>query len=89
MTAVAPEGHRAKRGLLVQELMSRQQLLQGEECSAPAAERRMGRPANDTGRRPEVPADVGPMINMQSGQVRYSFLAGAAHDGDGVLSSSF
>ena len=41
------------------------------------------RPADDTGRRPEVLAGVSPMFNMQRGKVRYSFLAGAAHDGDG------
>ena len=37
------------------------------------------RPADDTGRRPEVLAGVGPIINMQRGE--------AAHDGGGVLSS--
>ena len=48
------------------------------------------RPADDTGRRPEVPAGVGPMINIQHGAARVSFLVGiAAHDGDGVLSSGF
>ena len=48
------------------------------------------RPADDTGRRPEVPAGVGPMIDMQRGETRCSFLAGiAAHDGDGVLSFGF
>ena len=48
------------------------------------------RPTDDTDRRPEVPADVGPMINMQRGEARYSFLAGiAAHEGDDVLSSGF
>ena len=46
------------------------------------------RPADGTGRRPEVPAGVGPMINIQHGEARDSFLAGiAAHDGDGDLSS--
>ena len=45
------------------------------------------RPADDTGRRPEVPADVGPMINMQRGEAGDSFLAGATHDSDGGLSS--
>ena len=29
------------------------------------------RPADDVVRRPEVPAGVGPMINMQSGETRY------------------
>ena len=29
------------------------------------------RPAADTGRRPEVPAGVGPMINKQLGETRY------------------
>ena len=39
------------------------------------------RPADGTGRRPEVPTDVGPMINMQHGETRDSFLTGiAAHD---------
>ena len=29
------------------------------------------RPADNTGRRPEVPASVGPMINMQHGEARF------------------
>ena len=41
------------------------------------------RPADDTGRRPEVLAGVGLMIEMQRGEARDLFLAGAAHDGDG------
>ena len=46
--------------------------------------------ADDTGRRPEVPAGVGPMINMERSETRYLFLAGiAAHDGGGILSSGF
>ena len=45
-------------------------------------------PPDDTGLRPEVPAGVGPMINMQRGEARQSFLAGrAGHNGDGILSS--
>ena len=48
------------------------------------------RPADDLGRRPEVPAGVGPIIYMQRGEAKYFFLAGiAAHDGDGILSSGF
>ena len=48
------------------------------------------RPADDTGWRLEIPAGVGPMINMQRGKARDPFLAGiAAHDGNGVLSSGF
>ena len=49
------------------------------------------RPADDTGRRPEVPAGVSPMINMQRADARYSFLAGIAtnNGGSGVLSSEF
>ena len=48
------------------------------------------RPADDTGRRPEVPADVSPMINMQRGETRDSFITGiSAHDDGGVLSSGF
>ena len=49
------------------------------------------RPAEDTGRRPEVPTGVGPMINMQRGEARDSHLAGIAsvHNNDGVLSSGF
>ena len=39
------------------------------------------RPPDDTSQRSEVPVSVGPMINMQRGK--------AAHNGDGVLSSSF
>ena len=46
------------------------------------------RPADDTGRRQEVPAGVGPMINMQRGKARDPFLAGAARDGDVFLSAS-
>ena len=46
------------------------------------------RPADSTGRRPEVPAGVSP-INMQRGEARYSFLPGAAHDRDGVLGFGF
>ena len=42
------------------------------------------KPADDTGRRPEVLIVVGPMINMQRGETRDSFLAGiSAHDGGG------
>ena len=41
------------------------------------------RPTDDTGRGPEVPAGVGPIINMQRGKAKDSFLADiAAHDGD-------
>ena len=48
------------------------------------------KPADGTGRRPEVPAGVDAMINMQRGETRDSFPAGiAAHDGGGVLSSGF
>ena len=48
------------------------------------------RPADDAGRRPEVPAGVGSTTNIQRGKTRYSSLAGvAANDGDGVLSSGF
>ena len=40
------------------------------------------RPADDIGRRLEVPAGVGPTLNMYSGEARESHLAGlAAHDG--------
>ena len=48
-------------------------------------------PADDTGRRPEVPAGVGPMIDMQRGGTRTPFRTGiATHDGGGgVLSSVF
>ena len=45
------------------------------------------RPADDTGWRPEVPAGLSPMINVQRGEARDSFLAG--NDGDGVLCSGF
>ena len=48
------------------------------------------RPPDDTGQRPEVPAGLDPMINMQRGEARDSFLAGiASHDGGSVLSSGF
>ena len=49
------------------------------------------RPADDIGRRPYVPAGVGPTVNMYSGEARESHLAGiAAHDGGrGVLNPSF
>ena len=41
MTAVAPEGHRAEEGMLAQESVPQQQLLQGKECPTTAAERRV------------------------------------------------
>ena len=49
------------------------------------------RPADNIGRRPDVPAGVGPTVKMYSGEARESNLAGiAAHDGDsGVLNPSF
>ena len=49
------------------------------------------RPADDTGRRPEALADVGPTANMYSGEARESHLAGTAEDYEdsGVLNSSF
>ena len=49
------------------------------------------RPADDIGRRPDVPDGVGPTVNMYSGEARESHLAGiAAHDGgSGVLNPSF
>ena len=49
------------------------------------------RPADDIGRRPDVPAGVGPTVNMYSGEARESYLAGiAANDGgNGVLNPSF
>ena len=37
------------------------------------------RPADDIGRRPEVPAGVGPTINMYSGETRESHLVGIVH----------
>ena len=37
--------------------------------------------ADDTGRRPEVPASVNPMMNMQRNESRHSFLAGIAASG--------
>ena len=62
----------------------------GERMSSPGSRALDGsRPADHTGRKPEVTAGVGPMINTQSGEARDSFLAGAAHDGDGVLRSGF
>ena len=47
------------------------------------------RPADDTSWRPEVPSGVGPMINLQRGEARDSFLARTAHSGDEILSSGF
>ncbi|CAN0101652.1 unnamed protein product [Ascophyllum nodosum] len=49
------------------------------------------RPADDIGRKPDVPAGVGSTVNMYSGEARESHLAGiAAHDrGSGVLNLSF
>ena len=45
---------------------------------------------DDTGRRPEAPAGVGPMVNMQRGETRDPFIAGiAAYDGGGVSSCGF
>ena len=50
-----------------------------------------GRPAEDTSRRPVLPAGVGPMIDVQRGEARVPYLAGiAAHDEcGGVLSTDF
>ena len=46
------------------------------------------RPADDTGRRAEIPTGVGTMINMQRDEARDKFLADiAAHDGEDILSS--
>ena len=49
------------------------------------------RSADDIGRRPKVPAGVGPTVNMYSGEARESHLASiAAHDeGSGVCNPSF
>ena len=48
------------------------------------------RSTDNTGRKPEILDGVGPMINMQRGETRYSFLAGiAANDDGGVLNSDF
>ena len=49
------------------------------------------RAADDTSRRPVIPAGVGPMTDVQRGEARVPYLAGmAAHDkGGGVLSSDF
>ena len=46
-----------------------------------------GRPADDTSRRPVLPAGAGPMIDVQHGEARVRYLAGiAAHgEGGGVL----
>ena len=46
-----------------------------------------GRSANDTSRRPVLPAGVGPMIDIQHCEAKVPYLAGiAAHDeGGGVL----
>ena len=48
-------------------------------------------PADDTSRRPDLQAGVGPTVNMYSGDARESHLAGiAAHDaGSDVLNPSF
>ena len=47
------------------------------------------RPPDDAALRPEVLVGVDSIINMQRDETRDSFLAGAAHDGDGLLSSTF
>ena len=46
-----------------------------------------GRPADDTSRRPVLPAGAGPRIDVQHGEARVPYLAGiAAHDeGGGIL----
>ena len=63
---------------------------EGEKMSSHSSRALDGsRPADDTGRRPEVPAGVGLMMNMQYGEARDSFLLGVTYDGDGVLNSSF
>ena len=50
-----------------------------------------GRCADDTSRRPVLPAGVDPMIDVQRGEARGPYLAGiAAHDeSGGVLSTDF
>ena len=45
------------------------------------------RPADDTGRKPEVPAGMGTTMNTQRGEAGDSFLAG--NDSDGGLNSGF
>ena len=49
------------------------------------------KPADDIGWRPDVPAGVGPTVNVYSGEARESHLSGiVAHDGGrGVLNPSF
>ena len=50
-----------------------------------------GRAADDTSRRPVLPAGVGPMIDVQRGEARVPYLTGiATHDeGGGFLSTDF
>ena len=90
MTAAASEGRRVKKGLLAQELAPQQKTAEGGKMSNHSSRASDGlRPTHGTSWRPEVPTGVGPMINMQSGEAKDQFLAGAAHDGHGVLSSGF
>ena len=50
-----------------------------------------GRPADDTSRRPVLPAGVGPMIDAQRGEARIPYLTGIAarDESGGVLSTDF
>ena len=89
MTAAAPKGNRAKKGLMAQELEPQKTAAGGKMSSHGGRASDGSRPADDTGRRPEVLAGVDAMINMQRGEIRDPFLAGVAHDGDGVSSICF
>ena len=42
-----------------------------------------GRPADNTSRRPVLPAGAGPMIDVQHGEARVPYLAGIAAHGEG------
>ena len=81
-TAAAPGGHRP---LLTQVMVLQQSELQqlGKYPSRKGkVASELTRPADDIDRRPEVPAGVGPMVNMYSGDARESHLSGiGAHDG--------
>ena len=87
-TAAAPEGCRQ---LLTQVMVLQQSEIQQARRSPSTVVSEPGWPADDTSRRPVLPAGVGPMIDVQSGEARVPYIAGiAAHDeGGGALNTDF
>ena len=79
MTAAALEGHRAKKGLLAQELAPQQQLLQGKECpTTTTAERRMNQNLLTIRAGNQRLRLAWAQVNMQRGKTSDLLLAGIA-----------